>query len=68
MNFFDAIPYIANEIQKIESLENEDLAHLIGPRGITEFRKRVESIRSAKYVVCMENPDVYFKGCRCSSP
>lgn len=39
MNSFDGFR-TSHEIQKIESLENEDLAHLIDQEGLAEFRKR----------------------------
>ena len=60
MNFFDGFR-TSHEIQKIESLENEDLAHLIDQDGLAEFRKRALNPSAPVARGMAENPDVYFQ-------
>ena len=58
MNFFDDFR-TSHEIQKIESLENEDLAHLIDQEGLAEFRKRALNPSAPVARGMAENP-MYF--------
>ncbi|MDR0940454.1 MAG: pyruvate:ferredoxin (flavodoxin) oxidoreductase [Mediterranea sp.] len=60
VNFFDGFR-TSHEIQKIEMLENEDLAPLIDQEALTEFRTR--ALNPGKPVArgMAENPDHFFQ-------
>lgn len=60
VNFFDGFR-TSHEIQKIESLENEDLAHLIDQQALAEFRARALNPGAPVARGMAENPDVYFQ-------
>ncbi|MCD7977572.1 MAG: pyruvate:ferredoxin (flavodoxin) oxidoreductase [Tannerellaceae bacterium] len=60
LNFFDGFR-TSHEIQKIESLENEDLAHLIDQDALAEFRSRALSPSNPVARGMAENPDVFFQ-------
>ncbi|NDV82801.1 pyruvate:ferredoxin (flavodoxin) oxidoreductase [Bacteroides sp. 51] len=60
VNFFDGFR-TSHEIQKIESLENEDLAHLIDQEALAEFRARALNPGAPVARGMAENPDVYFQ-------
>jgi len=60
VNFFDGFR-TSHEIQKIESLENEDLAHLIDQDALAEFRARALNPGTPVARGMAENPDVYFQ-------
>ncbi len=60
VNFFDGFR-TSHEIQKIEMLENEDLAHLIDQDALGEFRKRAMNPSAPVARGMAENPDVYFQ-------
>lgn len=60
VNFFDGFR-TSHEIQKIESLENEDLAHLIDQEALAEFRARALNPSAPVARGMAENPDVYFQ-------
>lgn len=60
VNFFDGFR-TSHEIQKIESLENEDLAHLIDREALAEFRSRALNPGAPVARGMAENPDVYFQ-------
>jgi pyruvate-ferredoxin/flavodoxin oxidoreductase len=60
VNFFDGFR-TSHEIQKIESLENEDLAHLIDRKALAEFRSRALNPGAPVARGMAENPDVYFQ-------
>ncbi|MCD7901750.1 MAG: pyruvate:ferredoxin (flavodoxin) oxidoreductase [Bacteroides sp.] len=60
VNFFDGFR-TSHEIQKIESLENEDLAHLIDQKALAEFRERALNPNAPVARGMAENPDVYFQ-------
>ncbi|MCD8165777.1 MAG: pyruvate:ferredoxin (flavodoxin) oxidoreductase [Bacteroides sp.] len=60
LNFFDGFR-TSHEIQKIEMLENEDLAHLIDQEALAEFRARALSPENPVARGMAENPDVYFQ-------
>ena len=67
VNFFDGFR-TSHEIQKIESLENEDLAHLIDREALTEFRARSLDPGNPQARGMAENPDVYFQHREASNP
>jgi len=60
INFFDGFR-TSHEIQKIETLENDDLAHLIDQKALSEFRAR--GLNPDKPVArgMAENPDAFFQ-------
>jgi pyruvate-ferredoxin/flavodoxin oxidoreductase len=60
VNFFDGFR-TSHEIQKIECLEGEELAHLIDRKALAEFRAR--SLNPVNPVArgMAENPDAYFQ-------
>ncbi|NDW13502.1 pyruvate:ferredoxin (flavodoxin) oxidoreductase [Bacteroides sp. 214] len=60
VNFFDGFR-TSHEIQKIEVLENEDLAHLIDQKVLAEFRQRALNPNAPVARGMAENPDVYFQ-------
>jgi pyruvate-ferredoxin/flavodoxin oxidoreductase len=60
VNFFDGFR-TSHEIQKIESLENEDLAHLIDREALAGFRNRALNPGAPVARGMAENPDVYFQ-------
>ncbi|MDR0658321.1 MAG: pyruvate:ferredoxin (flavodoxin) oxidoreductase [Mediterranea sp.] len=60
VNFFDGFR-TSHEIQKIESLENEDLAHLIDAEALAGFRSRALNPDAPVARGMAENPDVYFQ-------
>ncbi|NDV66149.1 pyruvate:ferredoxin (flavodoxin) oxidoreductase [Bacteroides sp. 224] len=60
VNFFDGFR-TSHEIQKIEALENEDLAHLIDQKALAEFRARALNPNAPVARGMAENPDVYFQ-------
>ncbi len=58
--FFDGFR-TSHEIQKIEKLENEDLAPLIDKQALAEFRERALSPNKPVARGMAENPDVFFQ-------
>ncbi|MCC8197203.1 MAG: pyruvate:ferredoxin (flavodoxin) oxidoreductase [Tannerellaceae bacterium] len=60
LNFFDGFR-TSHEIQKIEALENEDLAHLIDQEALAEFRNRALNPANPVARGMAENPDVFFQ-------
>nr|WP_320058034.1 pyruvate:ferredoxin (flavodoxin) oxidoreductase [uncultured Bacteroides sp.] len=60
MNIFDGFR-TSHEIQKIEMLENDDLAPLIDQDALAEFRKRALNPSAPVARGMAENPDVYFQ-------
>ncbi|MCD7914170.1 MAG: pyruvate:ferredoxin (flavodoxin) oxidoreductase [Tannerellaceae bacterium] len=60
LNFFDGFR-TSHEIQKIEVLENEDLAHLIDQEALAEFRNRALNPANPVARGMAENPDVFFQ-------
>ena len=56
MNFFDGFR-TSHEIQKIEMLENEDLAPLIDQEALAEFRARALNPMNPVARGMAENPD-----------
>ena len=67
INFFDGFR-TSHEIQKIECLENDDLAGLIDQKALAEFRSRA---LTPEHPVCRgmaENPDHFFQHCEAANP
>ncbi len=60
VNFFDGFR-TSHEIQKIEALENEDLAPLIDQKALSEFRARALNPEAPVARGMAENPDVFFQ-------
>ena len=60
MNFFDGFR-TSHEIQKIEMLENEDLAPLIDQKALAEFRSRALTPMDPVARGMAENPDHFFQ-------
>ncbi|MCF0189487.1 MAG: pyruvate:ferredoxin (flavodoxin) oxidoreductase, partial [Bacteroidaceae bacterium] len=59
LNFFDGFR-TSHEIQKIECLENDDLAPLIDQEALAEFRSRALSPERPVARGMAENPDTFF--------
>ena len=59
LNFFDGFR-TSHEIQKIEMLENEDLAPLVDQEALKEFRSRALSPEHPVARGMAENPDTFF--------
>ena len=59
VNFFDGFR-TSHEIQKIEALENEDLAGLIDQQALKEFRQRALNPNNPVMRGMAENPDTFF--------
>ncbi|MDR3269675.1 MAG: pyruvate:ferredoxin (flavodoxin) oxidoreductase [Tannerella sp.] len=60
VNFFDGFR-TSHEIQKIEMLENQDLASLIDPKALAEFRARALNPVNPVARGMAENPDTFFQ-------
>ena len=60
VNFFDGFR-TSHEIQKIEVLENEDLAPLIDQKALAEFRARALNPETPVMRGIAENPDTFFQ-------
>ena len=60
LNFFDGFR-TSHEIQKIEALENEDLAPLIDQQALAEFRSRALNPNNPVMRGMAENPDHFFQ-------
>ena len=59
VNFFDGFR-TSHEIQKIELLENEDLAPLVDQEALAEFRNRALTPEKPVARGMAENPDTFF--------
>ncbi|MDR0536737.1 MAG: pyruvate:ferredoxin (flavodoxin) oxidoreductase [Tannerellaceae bacterium] len=60
VNFFDGFR-TSHEVQKIEILEDTDLAHLIDQKALASFRARALNPENPVARGMAENPDVYFQ-------
>ncbi len=60
INFFDGFR-TSHEIQKIEALDNDDLAPLIDQEALSEFRARALNPEHPVARGMAENPDVFFQ-------
>lgn len=60
INFFDGFR-TSHEIQKIEMLENDDLAHLIDQEALSEFRARALNPQNPVMRGMAENPETFFQ-------
>ncbi len=60
LNFFDGFR-TSHEIQKIEMLADEDLAHLIDQKALAEFRARALTPENPVARGMAENPDAFFQ-------
>ncbi|MEE1365261.1 MAG: pyruvate:ferredoxin (flavodoxin) oxidoreductase, partial [Muribaculaceae bacterium] len=60
VNFFDGFR-TSHEIQKIEMLDNDDLAPLVDRQALAEFRQRALNPENPVARGMAENPDVFFQ-------
>jgi pyruvate-ferredoxin/flavodoxin oxidoreductase len=60
VHFFDGFR-TSHEIQKVESLENEDLAPLIDQKSLAAFRRRALNPENPVARGTAQNPDIYFQ-------
>nr|HPG55695.1 pyruvate:ferredoxin (flavodoxin) oxidoreductase [Candidatus Enterocola sp.] len=67
VNFFDGFR-TSHEIQKIESLDNDDLAPLIDQEALAEFRSRALNPMKPLMRGMAENPDHFFQHRESSNP
>lgn len=67
LHFFDGFR-TSHEIQKIEMLENEDLAPLINQDALAEFRKRALSPDNPVTRGTAQNDDIYFQSREAANP
>lgn len=67
MNFFDGFR-TSHEIQKIELLENEDLAPLVDQEALADFRARALNPNKPVARGMAENPDTFFQHREASNP
>lgn len=67
VNFFDGFR-TSHEIQKIEMLENDDLAGLIDQKALSEFRSRALTPENPVARGMAENPDHFFQHRESSNP
>ncbi len=67
LHFFDGFR-TSHEIQKIEMLENEDLAPLINQEALAEFRKRALSSDDPVTRGTAQNDDIYFQSREAANP
>ncbi len=67
VNFFDGFR-TSHEIQKIEMLENDDLAGLIDQKALAEFRNRALTPENPVARGMAENPDHFFQHRESSNP
>ena len=61
LQFFDGFR-TSHEIHKIEEISYEDIAKLVEPKYIEEFRQRAMRPEAPKCKVGAQNSDVYFQG------
>ncbi len=67
VHFFDGFR-TSHEIQKIESLENEDLAPLLDREALAEFRQRALNPKHPVARGTAQNPDIYFQAREACNP
>ena len=67
IHFFDGFR-TSHEIQKIEMLENNDLAPLIDQEALQEFRDRALNPHKPVTRGTAQNPDIYFQAREASNP
>ncbi len=67
VNFFDGFR-TSHEIQKIEALDNDDLAPLIDQKALAEFRARALNPQNPVMRGMAENPDHFFQHREASNP
>ncbi|MCQ2351074.1 MAG: pyruvate:ferredoxin (flavodoxin) oxidoreductase [Paludibacteraceae bacterium] len=67
VNFFDGFR-TSHEIQKIEALDNDDLAPLIDRKALAEFRARALNPQNPVMRGMAENPDHFFQHREASNP
>jgi pyruvate-ferredoxin/flavodoxin oxidoreductase len=67
VNFFDGFR-TSHEIQKVETLENEDLAGLVDEEALSAFRARALNPETPVARGMAENPDTFFQHREASNP
>lgn len=67
LNFFDGFR-TSHEIQKIEEIDNEDLAPLVDQEALSAFRNRALTPEKPVSRGMAENPDLFFQAREASNP
>ena len=67
VHFFDGFR-TSHEVQKIEQLDNEDLAPLIDQQALLAFRKRALNPENPVVRGTAQNPDIYFQAREACNP
>ena len=67
VHFFDGFR-TSHEIQKIESLDNEDLAPLVDQEALAAFRQRALNPQNPVVRGTAQNPDIYFQAREACNP
>ncbi len=67
LHFFDGFR-TSHELQKIEVLENEDLAHLLDKESLDAFRNRALNPEHPVTRGTAQNPDIYFQAREACNP
>jgi len=67
LHFFDGFR-TSHEVQKIEQLDNEDLAPLIDQEALLAFRKRALNPENPVVRGTAQNPDIYFQAREACNP
>ena len=67
LNFFDGFR-TSHEIQKIEAIDQEDLAALLDKEALADFRSRALNTENPVARGMAENPDVFFQHREASNP
>ncbi|MDR1584583.1 MAG: pyruvate:ferredoxin (flavodoxin) oxidoreductase, partial [Prevotellaceae bacterium] len=67
VHFFDGFR-TSHEIQKIEQLDNEDIAPLIDQEALAAFRQRALNPQNPVVRGTAQNPDIYFQAREASNP
>ncbi len=61
VHFFDGFR-TSHEIQKIELIDYEDMAALVNPKAVRDFRDRAVNPEKPELRGTAQNPDIYFQG------
>lgn len=67
VHFFDGFR-TSHEIQKIETIEYEDMAKLVNQEALAEFRARGVNPERPELRGTAQNPDIYYQGREASNP
>ena len=67
LHFFDGFR-TSHEVSKIEAIDYDDIAKLVNPEKLEEFRKAAMDPRHPTIRGTVQNPDIYFQGRERTSP